>query len=138
VKAHPEMPDYRMHNGETYMRLGQVLCDMKNLSGAAAAWRRACERYDGIKSLTGQQTFLLACCHASLAGVAGRPGSGISAAEGPDQTEKAMVVLRQAVALAYRNFNDYRTESALDPLRRRPDFQVLMTDLEFPANPFAS
>jgi eukaryotic-like serine/threonine-protein kinase len=138
VKAHPEVSDYRMHHGETNLRLGQVLCDMKDLSGAAAAWKRACERYEGIKSPNGQQTFRLACCHASLAGLAGRPGSGISTAEGPERTEKAMVVLRQAVVLEYRNFDDYRTESALDSLRTRPDFQVLITDLVFPANPFAS
>jgi len=37
----------------------------------------------------------------------------------------------------YRNPDLYRTESALDPLCTRPDFQVLMMDLAFPAEPFA-
>ena len=84
------------------------------------------------KSLTGEQTFFLACCHAGLAGLAGRPGSGVSAAEGADQAEKAMAVLRRAVAMGYRNPDTYRTESALDPLRNRPDFRALMMDLVFP------
>ena len=96
-----------------------------------------CAHYDGSKSLTGEHTFFLACCHAGLAGLAGRPGSGVSAAEGADQAEKAMAVLRQAVAMGYRNPDAYRTESALDPLRNRPDFRVLMMDLVFPAEPFA-
>ena len=137
VEAHPDAPDFRAGLGETYLRLGQVRCDMKNLAGAAAAWRRALAHYDGTKTLSGESTFLLACCHAGLAGLAGRPGSGVSAAEGADQAEKAMAVLRQAVAMGYRNPNSYRTESALDPLRNRPDFQLLMMDLVFPTKPFA-
>ncbi len=137
VEAHPDVADYRAGLGETYLRLGQVRCDMENLAGAAAAWKRACAHYDGTKSLSGEPTFFRACCHAGLAGLAGRPGSGVSAAEGADQAEKAMAVLRQAVAMGYRNPNAYRTESALDPLRNRPDFQLLMMDLVFPTKPFA-
>jgi hypothetical protein len=30
-----------------------------------------------------------------------------------------------------------RTDTDLDPLRSRADFQLLMTDLAFPADPFA-
>jgi eukaryotic-like serine/threonine-protein kinase len=87
--------------------------------------------------MDGSNTFLLACCHAGLAGLAGRPGSGVSAAEGAVQAEKAMAVLRQAVTMGYRNPDAYRTESALDPLRNRPDFRGLMMDLAFPSRPFA-
>jgi hypothetical protein len=45
--------------------------------------------------------------------------------------------LRQAATTGYRNTNDYRTESALDPLRNRVDFSLSMMDLAFPAEPFA-
>ena len=48
-----------------------------------------------------------------------------------------MAGLRQAVSLGYRDPDSYRTESALDPLRNRPDFQALMMDLTFPKRPFA-
>jgi eukaryotic-like serine/threonine-protein kinase len=137
VAAHPEVPGFRAHLGETYLRLGQVRCDVKNLAGAAAAWKRACAHYDGSESLDGEETFLRACCHGDLAGLVGRPGSGVSAAEGADQAEKAMTLLRQAVKMGYRNPDAYRTESALDPLRNRPDFRVLMMELSFPAQPFA-
>ena len=111
--------------------------DQKKLAEAAAAWRRAGEHYDGIKPLGGEDTFLLICCHAGLAGLEGRPGSGVSTAEGADQADKAMAVMRQAVAMGYRDPIAYRTESTLDPLRNRPDFQALMMDLEFPSEPFA-
>jgi hypothetical protein len=49
-----------------------------------------------------------------------------------------MAVLRQAVAMGYCNPDAYRTESALDPLRDRDDFRLLMMDLAMPADPFAA
>ena len=79
----------------------------------------------------------MASCHAGLTGLAGRPGLRASAAEGADQAEKAMALLRQAVRMGYRNPDAYRTESALDPLRNRPDFRALTMDLEFPSEAFA-
>ena len=93
--------------------------------------------YEANRSLGGEDTLFLACSHACLAGLAGRAGSGISAAHGTDQAERAMALLRQAVTLGYRNPDLYRTESALDPLRNRPDFRILVMDLAFPAEPFA-
>ena len=39
-------------------------------------------------------------------------------------------VLRRAVANGYRNTNQLRIESALDPLRNRADFKKLMAELE--------
>jgi eukaryotic-like serine/threonine-protein kinase len=137
VAAHPESPFYRANLGETYLRLGQVRRDMGNLTDAATALRRACEHYDAIKSLAGDSAFFRACCHAGLTGLGNRPGSGVSSAEGADHAEKSMAGLCQAVSLGYRDPDSYRTESALDPLRNRPDFQALMMDLMFPKRPFA-
>jgi hypothetical protein len=48
-----------------------------------------------------------------------------------------MDLLRKAVAMGYRSPLSYRTEDALDPLRSRDDFRLLMMDLEFPSDPFA-
>jgi hypothetical protein len=36
-----------------------------------------------------------------------------------------------------RNADAFRTESALDPLRDRPDFRLLLMDVAFPAEPFS-
>src|SRR5262249_16254659 len=124
--------------GETFLRLGQVRCDMQDLAGAAAAWKRAREQYDGSESRDGEQTFFLACCHAALAGLAGRAGSGLSAAQGAEQAEKSMAVLRRAVSMGYSNPDAYRPESAPDPLPDRDAFPVLLMALAFPAQPFPS
>ena len=137
VEAHPESTSYRSGLGESYLRLGQVRRDMKDLAGSAAALKQACGNCDGCKSLPADYTFVRACCHAGLVAIAAGPGSGVSAAEGADHAEKAMAVLRQAVTMGYRDADAYRTESALDSLRNRPDFQALMMDLVFPTEPFA-
>ena len=49
-----------------------------------------------------------------------------------------MAVLRRAVAMGYRNRKAYGSESALDLLRGRDDFRLLMMDLVFPADPLAA
>jgi hypothetical protein len=46
-------------------------------------------------------------------------------------------LLRRAAATGYRSPDAYRTEDALDPLRGRDDFRLLMMDLVFPAEAFA-
>ena len=46
-------------------------------------------------------------------------------------------MLRQANAAGYRDLAHMRSDIALDPLRARPDFQLLMMDLAMPADPFA-
>jgi len=81
--------------------------------------------------------FETACCHAALAGLAGRAGSGVLAAEGEIEAARAMEWLRRAVAMGYRNVNEIRIESALDRLRSRDDFRLMMMDVAFPAEPFA-
>ena len=50
----------------------------------------------------------------------------------PDQAEAARAVewLNHAVASGYRNTNQLRIESALDPLRDRADFKELVAELE--------
>jgi serine/threonine-protein kinase len=79
----------------------------------------------------------LACGHALLAGLAAEPGSGMTAPEGRVEADLAMEWLRRAIAGGYRNIPIMRIDPDLDPLRSRPDFQLLMMDLEFPDDPFA-
>jgi hypothetical protein len=69
--------------------------------------------------------------------MAGRAGAGVSAALGKQEAAEAMRLLKPAVAMGYRNSYLFRTESALDSLRGRPDFRLLLLDLSMPAEPFA-
>ena len=45
--------------------------------------------------------------------------------------------LRRGVADGARNLGAMKNEFGLQPLRSRPDFQMLMLDVAFPTDPFA-
>jgi hypothetical protein len=77
-------------------------------------------------------------CPRRAAGLAGQAGAGAAAAEGEKQTARAMGSLHKAVAMGYRSPDAYRNEDALDPLRDRDDFRLLMMDLAMPTEPFAA
>ena len=138
ARDHPETPEYRWRLAESYLRSGQARSAGGDLAGSAADWKRAMALFRSVPRLIGEYTFLMGCTHAALAGLAGKSGSGISAAEGEAEAVQAMATLRRAVALGWRDLSSYQTEPTLDPLRPRPDFQLLMMDLAFPARPFAS
>ena len=86
--------------------------------------------WEGLPSRTAEAWFETACAHAALAGLAGRAGSGVSAAEAVREADAAMALLRKTVATGYRSPDIFRTEAALDPLRRREDFQKLLAELQ--------
>jgi tetratricopeptide (TPR) repeat protein len=111
--------------------------DLGETAGAAADARRALALYDALSSRSGEEWFETARCQAVLAGLAGQAGAGLSAAQAPRQADAAMALLHKAVRMGYRNAGTFRTEAALDPLRDRDDFRLLMMDLVFPADPFA-
>jgi hypothetical protein len=104
---------------------------------AVASLRRAVAIWYRLPSPTPLNLYNLACCHATLAGLAGEPGSGITPAEGRAQSDRAVDWLRQAVDAGYRKLAVLRTDHDLDPLRSRDDFQLPMMDLAMPAEPFA-
>jgi serine/threonine-protein kinase len=104
---------------------------------AASANREAVAILERRTNLGPLDRYNLACGHAQLAGLAAQPGSGVTAAEGRAVAERSMHCLRQAVAGGYRNVALMRRDTSLAPLRSRPDFQLMMMDLEFPDDAFA-
>ena len=104
----------------------------EHLAGASADTRRALELWDGLPSRSGEEWFETSCGHAALVALAGRDGSGVSFAEAAAEADKAMALLTKAAGSGYREPDAYRTESALDPLRNRPEFRALMMDLPMP------
>jgi serine/threonine-protein kinase len=104
---------------------------------AVVSYRRAVAIWMRQSSRTPYDLYNLCCSHAKLASLADEPGSGITAVEGRAEADRAIDWLLQAVAGGYRKLAILRTDHDLDPLRSRPDFQLLMMDLEFPDDPFA-
>jgi serine/threonine-protein kinase len=116
---------------------GLARLDLGDPAGAGADIRRALGICESLPARSGEEWFESACSHAALAGLAGRDGSGASSGAAASEADTAVTLLTKAVGLGYRNANAFRTETALDPLRDRPDFRLLMMDLTFPAEPFA-
>jgi hypothetical protein len=77
------------------------------------------------------------CAHAALAGLADQAGSGVSAAEAASKAETEVARLHPAVAMGYRNADASPNADALDPLRDRDDFRLLLMVRAVPAEPFA-
>jgi serine/threonine protein kinase/tetratricopeptide (TPR) repeat protein len=112
--------------GATQQAAGQA-------ADAVASWRRAIASDERARSSDGETLYYLAGCHARLGGITGTAGSGLTAAEGAAELDRAMGVLRRAVAAGYRPAAWMQRDPDLDPLRARPDFQLLMMDQAFPA-----
>ena len=136
IKELPEVLSYRRRIGECWLRSGQVRLAAGDIPSAVADWRRAIASYESLPPRGGETAMFESGCHAMLSRVAGTLGSGISASEGSSEAERAMAILRRIVAEGYHPV-ELLNESCLEPLRDRPDFQLLMMDVAFPVVPFA-
>jgi hypothetical protein len=65
-------------------------------------------------------------------------GSGVPASERRVELDTALALLRRAADAGFGNVYWMRRDPDLDPLRARPDFQAMMADLAFPAQPFSN
>ena len=119
------------------MRSASVRSATGDTVGAVVDARRAASLYASYPAQRPPLMIFRACCHGLLAGLAGKAGSGVPAAEGTPQADEAMVILHRAFAGGYRDPNHLRMEPGLDPLRSRDDFRLLMMDQTFPPEPFA-
>jgi serine/threonine-protein kinase len=133
-------PSVYQHQTQMATCLGQISGirrEAGRLSEAATAAREAVAILERLSILAPIDCYNLACFNATLAGIAIEPGSGMTPAEGQAAAERAMQWLHRAVSRGYRNVALMKRDHDLDPLRSRPDFQLLMMDLEFPDDPFA-
>jgi serine/threonine-protein kinase len=107
---------------------------------ALRTFRQALAVLDGIAEPDGGFLYNRACIESQLFALAEQfPGDLLpdDRADCLAAADRAMVALRQAVAMGFRDTARLRGETDLEPIRRRPDFQALMMDLAFPADPFA-
>ena len=136
VSDHPQVVRYR-----------QALCIGDK--GLAGLYRKVGRCTEAIALLDEAQAILeplaatwptyhyhMACCLAFASRPPPRAGRR-AIEEGRQYGDRAMVELRQAVAGGFKTFEVFRTDPNLDPLREREDFQALLMDLAFPADPFA-
>ncbi|MGO9921386.1 MAG: hypothetical protein ACLQIB_42680, partial [Isosphaeraceae bacterium] len=123
-------PEYAAQLMSAVWRRALTRRELGDPAGAAGDARRAVRLCEVLPPRYSHYLVETVCAHAALAAMAGQVGSGVSAAEGNEAARQAMEWLGRAVAVGYRNANQLRVESALDPLRDRADFKKLMAELE--------
>jgi tetratricopeptide (TPR) repeat protein len=121
--------DHRTARIHAIRRRGLIFRDLGNFAASAADFRQALRTCDHLPAAQIYE-FETACCHGALASLAGRPNSGVTAAEAEVESESAIKSLRNAISHGYRNVNEFRIEPAFDSLRDRNDFKKLIADLE--------
>jgi serine/threonine-protein kinase len=137
VRSHRGDPEAPSGVAFTLQRLGAMRQSDGHAAEAAAMYRRAFALYQQTPPHTPRQIYGQACCEALLSGVAGAPGSAVTADEGRAAAGIAMELLKKAIALGYRNLDAIRIEPGLDPLRQREDYNALLEDLKAKNKPNA-
>ena len=126
VRQDPLTTAYRAGLAEDLLNRALARRALDDPNNAASDLRRALALLDALPSRSGEDWFVTACCHAVLAGLEGSVG----------HAEAGIARLRQAIAAGFRDRDVYRHD-ALDPIRSRNDFRLLLMDLDMPAEPFA-
>ncbi len=136
IVAHPKAVRFRNHLAYSLRRLALVERDLGDVAGAVAKTTRATMLYEGLppEEARDWSGFELACCRATLVGLA---GPRTSQGEDPALADHAMDLLRKAAAMGFRDRIAFQHDPGLVVLRNRPDFRLLMMDLSFPASPLA-
>jgi serine/threonine-protein kinase len=137
ARDHPGVDEYRAGLAWAFVGLARAFRRTDRPAEAVRSYRRAIAIREQLPTMAPGSRFELAEDHAALAALADAPGSGLSAAAGPAEADRAMEVLRRTVALGFRPSRRLRTDPAFAPLRDRADFRLLVMDLEMPAEPFA-
>ena len=124
------MASYQEKVAWLLVRVGRPAEALANYRQATAFRLRRANAADPIT------LYNLACAQAQLSRFAAVKGSGMTPQEASAAADRAIHNLVLAIAGGFRNLEQYRRDTDLDPLRSRPDFQALLLDLAFPRNPF--
>jgi eukaryotic-like serine/threonine-protein kinase len=138
IEKNPDITENQVFLVQCLRGLGATERGAGRTANAVSTWRQAIAIGERLESSDGEPLYYLAGCHAQLGRVASAPGAEISAQEGKSELDRAMDTLRRAVAAGYHPVKWMRRDPDLGPLRDREDFELLIEDLEFPAEPFAS
>jgi eukaryotic-like serine/threonine-protein kinase len=138
--ANPTLTIFQTRLATNHSQLGMARFQAGRPADAAAELRKAVAIMERLSNLqpSGYELYNLACFRSLLSGIARDPGSGMTADDVRGLGEQAVATLRRAVAAGLEDVAFMRKDPDLEPLRSRPDFQMLLMDLAFPTDPFAN
>ena len=130
VAASPALIWYKSELAVCLSRQGQVERRAGQAADAVASYRETIALTGESPELKPRHHFTLACCHAQLASLANEAGSGLEPQGSSAEIKRAMAEFKLAIDSGYGCIASVRTESSLDILRTREDFQKLVKELE--------
>jgi serine/threonine-protein kinase len=137
--ADPGRNFLRRQRAQTLAHLGSLERIAGRPRTALETLRHALEITEGITEPDGRLLYDLAGVLSQLVALAQQSSAELLPADRADciaAGDRAMTALRRGVAMGFRDTSRLRGETDLEPIRRRPDFQALLGDLTFPADPF--
>ena len=140
TRDYPTFTVYRSDLATSLANLGSVQNRLGRPAEALESFRQATAILEKLPSPGATDHYNLACVYSLCSSVVGADPSNLSDSERSDRrwyADRAVVELRRAIALGYRELAWIRRDVDLDPLRSRDDFQSLLLDLAFPADSFA-
>jgi eukaryotic-like serine/threonine-protein kinase len=136
VKAQPRAEHYEFGLafslaglGRVHTRLGKIPEAAAELRGSSAIWHR-------LSASSLESRYTCAGDHALLAGLGGVEGSGVSLRESEVEAKRAVAELKTPIRSGYRTISELRGDVDFHSLKGRDDFESLLKDLAFPAQPF--
>jgi tetratricopeptide (TPR) repeat protein len=133
VKAHPKERAYQRQLGVSCCFLGNVHRDKGDLEQALSSYEHASRQFQGLHGATGEELCLVAVEVAVALGGGGKEKRPLASPEAARWADKAMEILKLAVAQGFTNVRAIREAPALAPLRSRGDFRAVLADLEVKA-----
>jgi tetratricopeptide (TPR) repeat protein len=129
LKANPRNPEYRQVQRSNLMLMAGTNACLKDRAGVI----RAAERIRSLGWNPPSDTYDAACSVANCIGIAQRH-AWLDAAQRKEAvqfySERAMELLRDAVAKGWKDVAQMKKDTDLDGLRPRDDFQQLLGELE--------
>ncbi|WP_165225646.1 serine/threonine-protein kinase [Aquisphaera insulae] len=139
VRDYPRVRAYRSDLSTSRVILASLLNELKLPGDALAEYQRAAASYAELPTPELIDLYNIACVEARIGDLTLEAGSGELAdrkAAATSHYDRAMGSLRMAVAAGNRQYQLFSEDPDLAPLRPRPDFQLLLQDIAFPARPF--
>jgi serine/threonine-protein kinase len=131
----PSSSYYRNMAGLAYGSLGKVMLKAGSHEIALAMLRKSVEILETSSDV--MALYNLACSLA-LASTIPDPAGKAAADRQRQEADRAVDTIRRAIKMGFANVGILKNDPDFDSLRRtRPDFRALLTDLDFPADPFA-
>ena len=137
AREHPTSSDFQIELAKSTLFLAAVQAAAGQTDEALVNIKKAehiAEQFPEVNKAN--ILYNLACAYAQCGAGAGHAKGGLSAAEREAYADRAMAVMGQAIKAGFADRAILRRDIDLDSLRPRGDFQELMMDQSFPADPF--